>query len=71
MSAAREIRAADDQPATVVQDILSDDSVAWNVRFVEERSAAVITFACTSRAKAIKLAQCLNETCWADVDEPS
>lgn len=52
--------------ARVVEEVLSDYSVAWNVEYVEGQLH--LTIGCTDRDAAELLAECLNAAAWVQAD---
>ena len=52
--------------AKVVKQTLSDNSIAYNVEVLYERTKLI--FACTNRQHAAKLRDYLNNTAWVEVE---
>ena len=53
------------QSPEVKPQILSDNSVAYNVHVTYEDTSLI--FACTNKRQAYKLRDCLNHTSWVEV----
>jgi len=56
-----------DNPAHVKPEVLSDDSVAWNVHYVD--AGVSVRFGCKDQRHAEALAFQLNDACFGEVLE--
>lgn len=54
--------------AEVIEEPMSDDSIAYNVAYRDPETDVKVTFGCEDLAKAATLAAAINEAAWITID---